>query len=69
MGHSSDRLAAAFGISREEQDKYARRSHTLAQQATEGGKLRDVLTLFVPGISRLLILPLMTTDVCHAPTK
>lgn len=33
MGHSGDRLAAAFGISRQEQDEYALRSHTLAHTA------------------------------------
>lgn len=49
MGHSGDRLAAAFGISRKEQDEYASRSHNLAHQATEKGKLQDVLTVFVPG--------------------
>lgn len=55
MGHSSDRLAAAFGISRKEQDEYASRSHGLAHQATQGGKLQDVLTLFVPGIIILFL--------------
>ncbi|MFH4325408.1 hypothetical protein WAJ71_22950, partial [Acinetobacter baumannii] len=29
MGESADRLAAAFGVSREEQDEYALRTHTL----------------------------------------
>ena len=33
MGHSGDRLAAAFSISRKEQDEYALRSHSLAQKA------------------------------------
>lgn len=50
MGHSGDRLAAAFGISRRDQDEYASRSHNLAHEATQGGKLRDVLTVFAPGI-------------------
>ena len=35
MGHSGDRLAAAFGISRREQDEYALRSHSLAQKAQD----------------------------------
>lgn len=49
MGHSGDRLAAAFSISRREQDEYACRSHNLAHQAAEKGKLQDVLTIFAPG--------------------
>merc|ERR1712117_952538 len=31
MGHSADRLAATYGVTRQEQDDFARRSHTLAQ--------------------------------------
>ena len=42
MGHSGDRLSAAFGISRKEQDDYALRSHTLAAKAQEQGYLTDV---------------------------
>ena len=49
MGHSADRLAAAFGVSREAQDEYAHRSHSLAKQATEEGKFEDVLEYKVPG--------------------
>lgn len=49
MGHSGDRLAAAFGVSRQEQDEYASRSHSLAHDATKQGKLEDVLLVFVPG--------------------
>ncbi len=37
MGESADRLAAAFGISRREQDEYALRSHQLAAEAREDG--------------------------------
>lgn len=43
MGHSSDRLAAAFGISRKEQDEYALRSHTLAAKAQQQGYLTDIV--------------------------
>ncbi|BFY99871.1 hypothetical protein BsWGS_02911 [Bradybaena similaris] len=50
MGHSGDRLAAAFKISRQEQDEFAIRSHTLAQEATEKGWLSDRLDYKVPGI-------------------
>lgn len=49
MGHSADRLAAAFGVTREEQDEYALRSHTLAKEATEKGNLSDLLTVNIPG--------------------
>ncbi|KAM6354601.1 trifunctional enzyme subunit beta, mitochondrial isoform 2-T3 [Podargus strigoides] len=49
MGHSADRLAAAFSISRLEQDEYALRSHTLAKKAQDGGLLQDVVPFKVPG--------------------
>ena len=49
MGHSADRLAASFNVSRLEQDEYAIRSHSLAEKATEEGLLSDVLTVKVPG--------------------
>ena len=39
MGHSSDRLAASFGISRSDQDEFALRSHTLADMATKKGNI------------------------------
>lgn len=51
MGHSADRLAAAFGVSRTEQDDYARRSHTLAQEATVKGHFSDLLRVHIPGES------------------
>lgn len=41
MGESADKLAASFGISREQQDAYALRSHQLASQASEAGYLAD----------------------------
>merc|ERR1711988_1714176 len=37
MGHSADRLAATFGVTRKEQDDFARRSHTMAKKAQEKG--------------------------------
>ncbi|KFV78637.1 hypothetical protein N308_04284 [Struthio camelus australis] len=49
MGHSADRLAAAFEISRVEQDEYAFRSHTLAKKAQDEGLLVDVVPFKVPG--------------------
>ncbi|PNF25700.1 Trifunctional enzyme subunit beta, mitochondrial [Cryptotermes secundus] len=52
MGHSADRLAASFGVSRKEQDEYALRSHTLAQQAYDKGYLTDIVPMKVPGVSK-----------------
>ncbi|KAF6024914.1 HADHB [Bugula neritina] len=51
MGHSADRLAAAFEVSRQEQDEYALRSHTLAGKAQQAGLLDDVIPVKVPGVS------------------
>jgi acetyl-CoA acyltransferase len=48
MGQSADRLAAAFGVSRQEQDEYALRSHTLARDAFQNGLLSDIEPIFVP---------------------
>merc|ERR1711892_1145693 len=48
MGHSADRLAAAFGVSRLEQDDFSRRSHILAKEAQEKGYLSDVIPVKVP---------------------
>jgi acetyl-CoA acyltransferase len=42
MGHSGDRLAASFGISRQEQDDFSMRSHRLADEATKKGYLSDI---------------------------
>lgn len=41
MGKSADRMAARFGVSREEQDEFAMRSHHLAAKATKEGLLDD----------------------------
>lgn len=43
MGESCDRMAAHFGIGRQEQDEYALRSHQLAAKATNEGVLDDEL--------------------------
>ena len=42
MGHSGDRLAASFKISRREQDEYSLRSHSLAAKAQADGNLSDL---------------------------
>ncbi|RZC31928.1 trifunctional enzyme subunit beta, mitochondrial [Asbolus verrucosus] len=54
MGHSADRLAAAFGASRKEQDEFALRSHTLAQQAFEKGYFTDMIPVKVPGVDKVI---------------
>ena len=40
MGESAERMASINGITREEQDRWALRSHTLAAAGTEDGRLR-----------------------------
>ncbi|CAG9859487.1 unnamed protein product [Phyllotreta striolata] len=54
MGHSADRLAAAFGASRKEQDDFALRSHKAAQEASEKGYLTDIMPFQVPGSSKVV---------------
>ena len=49
MGHASDRMSAAFKVSRREQDEYGIRSHTLADKAFKEGNLSDIEPIFVPG--------------------
>ena len=39
MGHSSDRLAQRFGVTRQEQDEFAVASHNNAYTATAEGML------------------------------
>jgi len=63
MGHSADRLAAAFAISRLEQDEYALRSHTLAKKAQDGGLLLDVVPFKVPGKGALVSLLACTSSI------
>jgi len=48
MGHSADRLAATFGVTRQEQDDFARRSHQMALDAKEKGYLTDIIPVKVP---------------------
>ncbi|XP_048484198.1 trifunctional enzyme subunit beta, mitochondrial [Plutella xylostella] len=49
MGHSADRLAAAFGASRQEQDDYALRSHKCAADARDKGYFTDLVPVKVEG--------------------
>ncbi|PWN07842.1 acetyl-CoA C-acyltransferase [Rhodohalobacter mucosus] len=39
MGQSCDKMAAKFGVTREEQDAFALRSHLRAAKATDGGQI------------------------------
>ncbi len=48
MGESADKLAAMFGVSREEQDQYALRSHRRAAAAREDGRLDKELIPATP---------------------
>ncbi|XP_053962113.1 trifunctional enzyme subunit beta, mitochondrial [Anastrepha ludens] len=54
MGHSADRLSAAFKVSRKEQDDYAVRSHTLAKQAQDKGYFTDIVPVKVPGSTKFI---------------
>lgn len=52
MGHSADRLSAAFKVTREEQDDYAFKSHSLAKQAQDKGYLTDLVPFKVTGVEK-----------------
>lgn len=54
MGTSADRLSATFGISRQEQDDFARKSHGNAQNAQKDGNLSDVVPVFVPATKKMV---------------
>lgn len=54
MGKSADRLSAAFSVSRQEQDEYARRSHQLAYDAHEKGYLTDIIPFPIPGTNKVV---------------
>lgn len=50
MGESAEKMAQENGISREEQDRWALRSHELAAAATADGRLtREIAPVFVDG--------------------
>jgi acetyl-CoA acetyltransferase family protein len=48
LGESAEKLATIYGISRQEQDEFALRSHRLAAQAYEDGAMTEVVP--VPGV-------------------
>lgn len=52
MGQSAELMAQANGISREEQDRWALRSHQLAWAATEDGRLtQEIAPVYVDGVA------------------
>lgn len=55
MGDTAEQMAKSHGITRAAQDEMAHRSHTLAAQAWQSGKLaNEVMTAFVEPYSRFL---------------
>jgi len=48
MGHSADRLAAAFGVTRQEQDDFALRSHHLGAKGLESELKEELIPVGVP---------------------
>lgn len=49
MGQSAERMAKENAISREDQDRWALRSHQLAWQGTQDGRLkREIVTTYMP---------------------
>ena len=49
MGQSAERMAKENGISREAQDRWALRSHQLAAQGTEDGRLtKEIVPTYIP---------------------
>lgn len=52
MGHSADRLTSAFNVTRQEQDDYALRSHTLAKEAQTKGYFTDLVPFQVEGVAK-----------------
>jgi acetyl-CoA acyltransferase len=52
MGESAEKMAQENGIAREEQDRWALRSHQLAWAATEDGRLtREIAPVYVDGVA------------------
>ncbi len=51
MGYTAERVAERFGISREDQDKWAYRSHQLAAKAQREGKFTEIVPIRVPKVT------------------
>lgn len=54
MGHSADRLAATFGVTRQESDAFALRSHTMAKEAFDRGDLSDIVPVKIPKKAQMI---------------
>jgi acetyl-CoA acyltransferase len=54
MGHSADRLAATFNVSRQEQDEFAVASHAKAKAAHDAGHLSDIIPVHVSGTNGMI---------------
>jgi len=54
MGHSADRLCEAWAVSREDQDDFGHRSHTMAAAAAAAGNLSDILPFTLPGTDTVI---------------
>jgi acetyl-CoA acyltransferase len=55
MGANADRLAKRLGITREEQDAFAARSHRLAVEAAKDGRHRkEIVPVVLPGTARVV---------------
>lgn len=70
MGRTAESLAAMYGISREEQDKFAVKSHRKAFRATRMGKFRDeIVQVTVPKrvAGREVPPDIITEDECINP--
>ena len=66
MGESADKLAAMFGVTREEQDEYALLSHQRAAEAQEDGRLdKELHPATVPPDFK----PITTDNVVRADTS
>jgi acetyl-CoA acyltransferase len=66
MGQTAEVLAKEFGISREEQDQFALRSHQLFAAAASAGRIKEeLIPLFLPGLSP----PYLDEDVGPRPDQ
>jgi acetyl-CoA acetyltransferase family protein len=66
MGASCDKMAAKYGISREEQDQFALRSHQLAADATKNGLLKSEL---FPAAAPPEFEPITSDNTFHADSS
>ncbi len=56
MGDTAEQMAKTYGITREQQDALAHRSHQRAAQAWSDGKLKEeVMTAFIPPYKQPLV--------------